>query len=126
MVETLRPLRADPLSGVPPFVRGVAVIRGEPIPVVDLEGLLSGERSRDPARWVVLRVGDRRAALAVDEVLGVGSVVGDAPAPLLAGACSATIEALAARDRELLVLLEASRLVPEEAWRALAAQERGA
>lgn len=111
VVETLRPLRAEPLSGAPPFVTGVAVLRGEPVPVVDLAVFLSGAASPRVTRWVALRCGARVAVLAVDAVVGVGDLAGDAPVPLLAGACGGALESLAALDRELLVVLEAGRVV---------------
>ena len=123
VVETMRPLPLSPLAGTPPFVLGVAVIRGEPVPVVHL-GLLLGAREAPPRRFVVVRCGARRAAVAVDEVAGVAALdgVADAP-PLVAAAAQGAVEALAAAGAELLVVLRAARLVPDGVWAAL---ERGA
>ncbi|MFL5302954.1 MAG: chemotaxis protein CheW, partial [Anaeromyxobacteraceae bacterium] len=39
VVETLRPLHTSPLAGTPACVSGVAVVRGAPTPVVDLDAL---------------------------------------------------------------------------------------
>jgi chemotaxis signal transduction protein len=38
--ETMRPLPVEPLARAPPFVRGLATIRGFPTPVVDFGRLL--------------------------------------------------------------------------------------
>jgi purine-binding chemotaxis protein CheW len=120
VVETMRPLPFAPLAGLPPFVRGAAVVRGTPLPVVHLDALLGGGEGAPPGRFVVVRCAGRQAALAVDAVLGLARLAAPdgAGAPLLAGAAAGAVGALGALDRELLVLLESSRLVPEEAWAA--------
>jgi purine-binding chemotaxis protein CheW len=125
VVETLRPLPTSPLAGTPPSVSGVAVVRGAPTPVVDLDALLGAAGGAPASRFVVVRVGERRAALAVTEVVGLhalpegGEVAG---APLLDGAADGAVAALRSRDDALLVVLAAARLVPDAAWRALAGE----
>ena len=78
--ETLRPQPLRPLKSPAVHVQGLARIRGDWLPVVDLAGLLGlTESGVDPApadaaavrRYVVVRAGDRRVALAVAEVLGL-------------------------------------------------------
>ena len=44
VVEVMRALPVEPIPGAPSFVPGLAIIRGAPMPVVDL-GLLTGGRS---------------------------------------------------------------------------------
>ena len=127
VAETMRPLRTAPLSGTPAFVAGAAIARGVASPVVNLDALLggSGGPGGADARYVRLRCGGRSALLAVDAVLGVSRLAireGDAP-PLLAGAAGGVVESLGALDGALLLVLRASRLVPEEAFRAAAAEE---
>jgi purine-binding chemotaxis protein CheW len=124
VVETLRPLPLLPLAGAPAEVLGVAVVRGSPVPVVDLALLVAGAPSASTARrWVMVRCGARAAALAVDGVTGIRRLPpGAATAPLLAVAAQGALAALRVRDAELLVVLEASRLVPEGTLEAL---ERG-
>lgn len=120
-VETLRPLPTDPLADVPRFVVGVAVVRGAPLPVIDVGILLAGE-AEAAGRWLVCRVGARRVALALSSVVGVRSVPADALhdlPPLLGEAASAAAGALAALDSELAVVLDAARCVPEAAWHHL-------
>lgn len=119
VVETRRPAAVRPLSGAPPWVSGVAIVRGVPAPVVDLAALLGGPAEAAPARWVIVRCGARVAALAVRQVAGVRPLPGGgAELPLLAGAAEGAVASLRALDRELLVVLEAGRLVPDEVLRA--------
>jgi purine-binding chemotaxis protein CheW len=121
VIETLRPLPIEPLGGAPPFVCGVSIIRGEPMPVVD-GGLLIGVGQARATRLVTLRVGARSVALAVDAVLGVRSFeaagLRGLP-PLLREAASTTVAALGSLDQELLVVLESGRLVPEQVFAGL-------
>ena len=127
--ETMRPLPVEPLAGAPPFVRGLATIRGFPTPVVDVGRLLSpSESSITPklsaslARFVSLELGERKAALAVDAVLGVRSVPSgvllNIP-PLLQEACASMISVVGVLDARLLLVLETARLVPDSTWSAM-------
>jgi purine-binding chemotaxis protein CheW len=106
--ETMRRLRIEP-AGTTAMVLGVAIIRGRPTPVVDTAKLV-GTTSRGAARWVTLRVGDRRVALAVDEVLDVRALPDGELPPLVAGDVA---RALATLDRELVIVLDAARVIAE-------------
>lgn len=114
VVETLRPLPCRPLEGAPAYVAGLSVIRGEPVPVIDLSVLLAGQAGT-PRRLVALRVDGRPVALQVDEVVGLVAI---APAdlratpPLVAAARPGLLESVARLDGGLLLVLEASRLLP--------------
>lgn len=119
VVETMRPLAVAPLAGAPPFVRGLAVIRGTPLPVVDLGALLFGSEPASPTRFVTLRLGPRGVALALEAVLGVRDLPGTLTSlpPLLSGASAEAISAIGRLDEQLLLLLNAARLVPDSlAW----------
>lgn len=121
VLETMRPLPLEPLPGASPFVSGLAVIRGGPVPVVDAARLF-GARDSNPGRWVTLAVGGRWVALAVDAVLGVAALPGEslqALPPLLKEAGPDVVEAIGIQDAELLLLLASSRLVPNELWARL-------
>jgi len=115
VIETMRPLPIEPLAGAPPFIAGMAVIRGAPVPVVDVAQLL-GAGDAQPRRFVTLRGARRPIALAVDGVLGVRTIAGDQLSELtpLAGAIAGEIiAAVGTLDDRLLVVLETARLVPD-------------
>lgn len=120
VLETLRPQPLETLPEAPPHVLGLARIRGQALPVLDLAGLLGLERpASEPAhRLVHLRVGRRRAALLVDEVLGLrplDTAAQQALPPLLSeSAALAAVQTLARLDGELLLVLSAARLLPAE------------
>lgn len=127
VAETMRPLPIEPIAGTPGFVRGVSVIRGAPTPVVDLTALLEGgQPSAAHGRFVTVKVGERRVALGVDGVVGLrilaSAQLGELP-PMLRDVAADLIEAVGARDAQLLVVLRAARLVPDEVWMTLAAAE---
>jgi purine-binding chemotaxis protein CheW len=120
-------MRALPVRiflGAPPFVRGVAVIRGAPTPVVDL-GTLLGERlesQREGGRLVVLRLGARQLALRVDAVMGVRLLPAEtltAVAGLLGNVAHDHVEALAALDGDLLTVLRTAAVISDLQWRTL-------
>lgn len=123
VVETMRPLPIAPLVGVPPFVLGVAIIRGAPTPVVDT-GKFLGVPESYLARFVTAKVAGRIAALAVGTVLGVRALpeasLAELP-PLLRDVGAESVTALGVLDASLLLLLETSRMVPEPVWRTLEA-----
>ena len=123
VVETMRPLPIEQLSSAPRFVRGLSVIRGVPTPVVDVARLFDGEDSF-PTRFVTIAIGGRRAALAVDSVLGVRPIpLGSLQAlpPLLQNADA--VSAIGTLDAELLLVLSGARLVPDDLWAELDVEE---
>jgi purine-binding chemotaxis protein CheW len=122
VIETMRLLPIEPVRGMPPFVRGLSIIRGIATPVLDL-GLAIGVHATDAAatRLVLLRVGtgERRIALALDAVVGVRQLDPAALAempPLLRGAGEDRIEAIGTLDAQLLVVLRGARLLADDAW----------
>lgn len=121
VIEIMRPLPMEPFAKAPGFVLGLSVIRGVPVPVVDLAGLLGGGSQGRISRFVSLRVGKRCVALAVEEVLDLhtleASRLEDLP-PLLAEQ-SGAMDAIGILDDQLLLLLRTARLIPEEGWAAL-------
>jgi len=124
VLETLRPLPVSPVAGVPPFVRGVSIVRGEPTAVISLATLLGGTAAHEPRRFVLLRLPERRVALEVDEVLGLRGLDAsalDAVPPLLQGAAAGHLEVLGTLDGQLLGALRTARLLPAELWTRLAA-----
>ncbi|WP_431101973.1 chemotaxis protein CheW [Roseateles noduli] len=119
--ETLRPQPLRPLASPVVHVQGLARIRGDWLPVVELAGLL-GLEPAPPRRYVIVRAGGRRVALAVTEVLGLQALPADevrALPPLLRDREHGAIAALAERDNDLIAVLDQARLLPEEALSAL-------
>ncbi len=125
VIETMRPLPIEPLSGAPSFVRGVAIIRGIPTPVIDL-GALLGNPDGVAERFITLSVGHRQVALSVAEVLGVRELdmatTQELP-PLLRGASNDILETIGTLDEQVLMVLQAGWELPHEVWQALTAQE---
>jgi purine-binding chemotaxis protein CheW len=126
VVETMRPLPIECMAGVPAFLLGLSVIRGAPVPVVDLEAVVGVGRTDPISRFVSLRLGERRVAVAVGAVIGMRELdaasVEEMP-PLLRDARAEVIEAVGVLDARLLLVLRASRLLPEEIWQRLANHE---
>lgn len=108
----MRPLAIERVPSAPAYLLGLSVIRGENVPVLDAGWLLEGTPGA-VTRLVVLRVAERRVALAVAAVVGTRALE---PAeleglpPLLAGARE-LVRALAVLDGALLEVLESARLV---------------
>jgi chemotaxis signal transduction protein len=46
VIEVMRPLPVETISGIPSFVSGLSVIRGSPVPVIDTGLLLTGREAR--------------------------------------------------------------------------------
>jgi purine-binding chemotaxis protein CheW len=119
--ETMRPLAIEAIAGVPSFVRGLAVVRGAPIPVVDAASLINGVASH-PRRFVTVKAGTRRIALAVDAVVGVVEIPSgslDALPQLFQDASLDAISAIGMLDADLLLVLRSTHLIPEEFWAVL-------
>ena len=130
VAETMRPQSVRPISGTPPFVRGVAAIRGVPVPVVDAASAFAADAPSSMSqstRFVSLKTAGRWVALAVDEVLGVRHIDQtqlSAMPPLLAGANDRVVSAIGMLDGELLIVLRSGKVVPDPLWAAMEA-ERG-
>lgn len=71
--EILTHVTLSRLPGVKPWVKGVANVRGNLLPILDLRGLILGETARMTRRSRVLVLQHRgiQAGLVVDEVLGM-------------------------------------------------------
>lgn len=126
VVETMRPLPVEPLAGVPSFIKGVALIRGIPTPVVDL-GAVLGTPNELEKRFVTVRTGDRQVAISVNAVLGVRDIDAiplnqDLP-PLLQRAMENLIEMIGTLDEQILMVLRQGWELPNEVWQALTVQE---
>jgi purine-binding chemotaxis protein CheW len=125
VIETLRSPPVTAINGAPPWVQGMAVIRGATVVVIDL-GVLLGSGSAEAKRGrrlVTLRVGARVIALAVESIVGVReferSLLAEVP-PLLAEAHPEVLTAIGLLDGELMLVLDGSRIITEEELERLA------
>jgi len=122
VVEVMRLLPIETVAGAVPPVRGLCIIRGAPVPVVDAGSLL-GEHAMRAERLVAIRIGERRVALAVGSVLGIHRIEAQALhglPPLLRDAASETIAAIGTLDAQLMFFLNTARIVPQPLLEGLA------
>ena len=114
VIETMRMLPIEAVSGPPRLVCGLSLIRGAAVPVIDTARLFDDEAARYQ-RLVTVRTGERTVAFAASAVLGVqlirGSQREEFP-PLLRDA--EVIEALARSDEQLVFFLRVARALPDD------------
>jgi purine-binding chemotaxis protein CheW len=124
--EILRPLPIEAVHGAAEFVRGTSIVRGAPIPAVDLAVLLGDAPIARPTRLVSLRLGAaRRVGVLVSSVLGLrrADEIQAATLPPLFGDASPVLDRLGRLDAALCTILHAARLIPDEAWKQWEAGE---
>lgn len=132
VIETMRALPVRPVAGAPAFVRGVSIIRGQLMPVVDLGALLGAKEAAEDAgkagRFVTVRAGSKPFALRVDQVLGAkfieDAALTSTPA-LLSEALPEHASKLAALDGQMVVVLRTARVLPEELRARLLGEDQG-
>ncbi len=115
VIETMRPLPIERVSGAPHFVAGVSVIRGAAVPVVDTSRLFD-EDAIQAERFVTVRAGERSVALAVGQIVGTRILRTDSLRslpPLLRSTARGSVDAIGALDDQLLLVLRSSHLVAE-------------
>jgi purine-binding chemotaxis protein CheW len=125
VVEVMRAQPVEALKGTPDFVRGVSILRGAAVPVVDL-AMLFGQPAGSPGRLATISTGTGVVALALDGVIGLRTLppsAADALPPLVREAAGEAISCIETLDAGLLLRLRAARIVPEA---VLALIERGA
>jgi purine-binding chemotaxis protein CheW len=128
VAEIMRPLPTEAIAGAPAGVKGLAVIRGMPTPVLDLGALLDDQDAR-PTRFITVRTGSRHVALAVESVVGLRYVSADTvrnTPPLFRESSEVAVGAIGTLDAELLIVLNAAHLVPESVWQAINASGESA
>ena len=114
VIETMRMLPVEAVSGPPRLVCGLSIIRGAAVPVIDTARLFDDESARYE-RLVTVRAGKRTVAFAASAVLGVQRIPDsehEELPPLMRDA-----EAIAATtrlDEELVFLLRAARALPHD------------
>jgi len=120
--ETMRSLPIEPVPDMPLFLLGVSIIRGSVVPVLDVACLLGSTKYPVHTRFVTLKLGARRVAFAVDDVIGVRLLSNQTTAeisPLLGAVDVGAIETIRTLDAELILILQAAHLISDAAWAAL-------
>ena len=115
--QALRMVAVTPVLEAPAWLAGVINLHGRVIPVADLR-LRFGHPARTPAlsdRLLIVQTPGRRVACIVDEVTAVLEMpahqVTPPPEPL---SRSRPLAAVLRRDEELILVLDAARLLPTE------------
>lgn len=122
IIETMRPLPIEPIAGTPPYLLGLSRIRGNAVPVIDLNAIVCGEAAAIHSRFVTVRVQDRVAALAVRSVAGIvplQTTAAETLVPLLQNTNSDVIEAISARDSDFVLVLRTAHLLSPDEWETL-------
>jgi purine-binding chemotaxis protein CheW len=125
--ETMRVRPIESIAGAPSYVLGVSIIRGVPVPVVDLAKLVGASGGGEWSRFVTLSANGRPLALAVQGVLGVHELAHSdlqKVSPLLDPSRADVVKALGALDRDLLAVLDMANAVPEPVWQTIALRGR--
>jgi len=127
VTEVMRMLPLTALTGLPEYVLGITTIRDAAVPVLQLDKLLGHTISRNPERLILLTVAKRKVALAVDSIAGIRQLhlapLSELP-PLLQSVNTRLVDALGTLDAQLLIVLNAARIVPDEVWTELDARAR--
>ena len=127
VIEVMRPLPLLAVAQSPECVLGLCVMRGAPVPVIDLARCLCA-RSAAPTRFVAVELLapgaplERRIALAVDAVSGTISLDPEqlAAVPPLLSRASSALDAVTTLDTRLLMLLQTSRFLTDSELSELA------
>ncbi len=124
--EVLRTPEISPVPGAPVYVLGIINLRGNVVAIIDTRsrfGLPSREVD-DASRIVILEAGDYVVGFLVDSVSEVAELNNGEiePAPDTGGRDAARyISGLCNRDRGLLILIDADKLLSDEELAELAA-----
>jgi len=124
--DVVEVMRRQPVRAIAPlaaFIEGLAVIRGQAVPVVSLPRLFDPAATETTTRFISVRIGHRLVALAVSEILGMRRL----PArqlsvlpPLLGAIEQTAVSGLEVLDHQLLVVLDCARLISDGDWAELA------
>lgn len=124
--EILRDSSVEPVQNAPHFIEGNIRIRGEVIPVINLQKRLGKTPTVDLPKqnWVLIAtVGDRVLAFLVDSVTRILKIRVDSilPAPdlILSGLRSQYIQGVCNSELGMLIVLDLNRMLGVEEIKAL-------
>ena len=118
--EVLQPLQLIQVPGAPDFVEGIAELRGEYLPIIDLRRRMGLPLDSD-YKVVVADVRGRRVGLVVDQVIDVFRVHGERVAPLDALAASAAFSGVIKDGDGAIMVIDPDGLVSDLEAGALSA-----
>jgi purine-binding chemotaxis protein CheW len=112
-------LKIMKLPGLPVFVKGIANLRGEVIPILNTRAKfgLSPKENDSKDRIVIILVGKKKVGMIVDEVKEVLTLQQEQleEPPSTAGASSARfISAIAKLQERMLIILDIDKILSEE------------
>ena len=116
-------VEATRVPGAPEFVAGLVQVRGKLVPVIDLRtrfGVEPGANKLDN-RVIVVKVETRVAGLLVDsarEVVRIDESAFEPPPSLIDRQASGFVKAVATLGKRLLLVVDVSRVLGEEATHA--------
>ena len=124
--EILREPKIGEAIGAPDFVEGIAQLRSQVIPIINLSNIIGISTSGEgPEKsWVlVAQAGNRQVGYRVDSVTPILRVQEDAilPAPdiILSGLRSKYIRGVSETDKGLLVVVDLERMLNDEEIQAI-------
>ena len=118
VLEILRPVAIQELAGLPAYLCGLAVIRGQPTAVVDVSTVLTGLSDGRIGRYLSMRSEGRPFALRVEAVLGIREVDRRAfrDLPELIEPARDLVAGVLALGTELLTVLRSSPGFSTQVW----------
>jgi purine-binding chemotaxis protein CheW len=119
--EIVRIGRLTRIPGAPPFVRGLLNVRGDVLAVLDVGLRLRSNDTPSPPSLpeppprtesvIVVAVGERRAGLAVEEVIGVRPVAPDPPPATTAADPADIVRPMGHLDGRIVLYLDVPAFV---------------
>ena len=127
VLEILRPLPIESMPNAPAFVAGVMIVRGQPIPVIELGLLMRNHPLETIKRLIVIQLAEhRRAGLLVSDVFGLrdgAELALDSTPALASGFEAGVIQSLGQLDSTLLAVLELGLILPDSVWDSIQRSE---
>jgi purine-binding chemotaxis protein CheW len=124
--EILRDPRIDVVDGLPDFILGVAQIRGQVLPIVNLKHILGMPSTpmEDEKKWVlVAHAGKRSIGYIVDAVTPIIRIKKDSvlPAPdlILYGLRSKYIQGVCESDKGLIIIVKMEHMLADDEVHAM-------
>jgi purine-binding chemotaxis protein CheW len=130
--EIIKDINVTAIPDSPDFIRGVINLRGNIIPVINLEKrlkLADSHRSQREDGWImVLNVGGRVTGFGVERVTQVIKVQADKIKPppelVVSGLKSDYIRGVCKQDRQLLAILDFNRILLVDEFKRLSAMNK--